>query len=703
MAMSARRLRELWLDQAALLLLDHFGWERDHGSSSDNRFYVLDTNVVVFFFEPSKNTGLIGAFKDTENLETFSKAVALELFSGQSGKRTNYVLPPHDLEVEGVLNRIRSQRTRSLNPSASPRAEQIIEQLRDARAKMTNDEFTELVGKNLDRYSRHLFGSNRVLDYLHIEHYLESGALQVAETDVNPDVDRVTFWRDLLLEEKQDTDLHLVLSDASVLAKIEKLNAAAPPKSGLTFLTADTALINAVQRAAVDRPEEPYPETDYFLYKDVRHLRGYYVNPEFIERPAVEKIVGALRVLLAPYLDNANATEESLLQLRMNGWDSPNTSPAMLDSSVEELSNSIRKIREASQLTVSMRILEKSKSELVTSAVLKLVDGFAPLTDALPDLVSQSATRFEKAADTFSMGIQSDRPERRPYPMLCFESFSASSGLAKQLVLKGLPEMLSYAGLVRDVEAEDSTGYCYQLCQALAHIVRGHWPIARNKALEALRIANTNRQSPIDGREALFLLSITYRRQATTAQEVSKSEEFLDVAIKISPTDIRFRAEKLACRLTKLLFRKFDAFGDEGWEEDAASLEEQIVLLLMQEFSTLEKTGAVEKSVRLNLITNLFVLYLQFGVASTWKQGYDQLLDEFSGLLTWYSGHFRGRRTSLCTVLLVAGKIHLSSSEVSEKELELAHEAVASLDDFGTYEYPYEPIRIFQLRELLKP
>ena len=405
-------------------------------------------------------------------------------------------------------------------------------------------------------------------------------------------------WRDRLTEMKSSKVARRnVESDCEVLAKLELVNRAAPDDLRVVHITGDRAIF----RAAELHP--PAPRESY-ARRWLRDPRAFLAEPEVLFPDGGEQSLDPrelaqwLDVFLGEFTDGLDSLPSNLETLspdRELVTKGLSRNPASIDdfdgrwgafcqTMALDLADAARVDSKTPVEELHLALIDHSGIELKgegTDLFDQLEDVLASLHQLVDQRVETTWLRCFDAATKvgFTLASSSGGTERSRYaPPLMFADFAAASAFFAEMI-SDVPSP-NHDDVLRDFE--DADIYVRYLVFAGLFGAQGRWHPARVLASRAVASVGSEKyrntqQGRISGREAHYLMAICQRLTARSVDDLAAADRSLKhayAALAVDKesnrehpvTDLRFKSEEIAMRVSRCLFRRFVEDGADAAE-----------------------------------------------------------------------------------------------------------------------------------------
>ncbi|MGD1046994.1 MAG: hypothetical protein ABR936_16955 [Bacteroidota bacterium] len=606
------------IEKAADLLLKCSGYLDDIEASkrdADNEieiYYAIDTDVITLYLEPEKNAEYTDVFGEgsasksvkalTFLLADFLVASTEPLLPLKNNHKCRFlIIPPHDVELLGILNAIRSRFLREANKlndtiddGKFKELSTIFEKYEQSKDfKYLTDALSNCVPDLVDLYIPYRgakaalmrFDQLPITTFQRIDTYFESEnnfAFPLLDP-INNIKDRMVFnelrnkWVVRLEKHKRKINPSetSIKDDAEVLATIQYVNdALSKINKKIVLITGSPYLFDAVD----DNDQFENIDTSFSeLY--LRHPQAFLANPDFFSYFELQKssfkLVSWLSLFfpkgLQPAIQTQGAEQRAFLRNIKKGKNkniftlidflvSPDRATQPIESLLDFWHKKVNAVAETKYLKGLELADERGASELAIKLIeIRKKNDQWSVTN-LQEFISKESTKlisvlFNKTA-WIGLWSKAPRVQFKGVPELRlddkFREFADYLGKVIQLQLLdigGIDLLTEYRNqfeevirLSTEVERKDPTLYHTHIIHALAFAVKGHWDSTLTLAKIAISISDDlwkNEGEFRRGREAAYLACIALRRSAKDLTGLQKAEKYLNLAYERENKDAK--------------------------------------------------------------------------------------------------------------------------------------------------------------------
>ena len=580
--------------------------------------------------------GFAAIFEDDpiEPAQILAKALADFLIDELSPDTPLLIPAPLDAQVFSRIERI--VKDVATNSGATRHTARLLKQLKASTELDDNVEVvaTQLMRLTLLRWStnvleglRKLIDQRRVAVAATIGNELDEPlrtALTLNLDDGRGRFDRImtsSLWRQALGQLARGRSMSYIAPKADALARLEiwnrRLEALARrrpdgQKARIVFLTGDAALLEprASRRKGSERSEQ-----EDFLVHHARHPRGFLPRLSLLQDVRSsesasplgnELAVGALRHTGSHFLD------------LWTSWKADAT-----ESEQAEIAEDIKARWHELLRKASLRYRLPVDTGNVTPEWQTVAEDITKWQETLKDQIEQRFDKFWQECFYFAtqglvvFGKSADYARNsRNAPPIFLVAWGKTASFIDRLMAwttpdkfdisayrQGIEEMREdFRSTSITIEGKDETDYfyAYYLCHAAMFAGRGEWLTAAKVAAHAGSKVRSSGRSPQggNGREALYLEAFCLRHAARRSQDLQGLESLLDRAEQIAQEEtdwsdqnklrfgdcvaIRFRAERLAIKLSGWLFARFGGENGKNLAEPFITLCSEAKVLLTE-------------------------------------------------------------------------------------------------------------------------
>ena len=542
-------------------------------------YYAVDTNIVLFYANPEKDSKYASVFDDDDDdvRKAMSWSLCEYIFSFLPQKRPLLIIPPHVSELERVL---RSK----LNDSAIEA--QIFLKIPNSIKELVIDKEIKKNPKKLlykleeealgliryalgKEYSGQIETSiiERVCDIIkakkiiNIEKYGEYDDWCFPELDMVNNIDHYRFqkkyteyWYKLIqsFNDRNLTDKNKY-DDARVLSKLQWINKEINPQNKrLVLITADQNIQKAADISDIG--------CDYgsFMDKYIRDPRSFFGDPEFIgknenneqgKKANFSDLHNQIDVIFSDYFSKNENKREKIKEILIDDG-----RLKYYLSGIEDKRQRIKKdwddIVKVGSVSYSLKECKKSHDDILKDISNSDIKGLSDILYERFFLVWLSFWRATTRAGFITMrnignvvNEESGYFARMPIrgvPILNIKFKEARKQLhqlCKSLIYE---KVIENNDLFIELRDEDPSGYAAFLLYAVAFGMTGQWKMTKTLAQVAYQISDyidENEQpndgtEDITGSEAAYLLAWSTRNDAKNINDLDEAEKFLFQASK---------------------------------------------------------------------------------------------------------------------------------------------------------------------------